>query len=176
MSTGQGLLGNNMFAYCRNNAVSRIDITGTADAAHYRDDGRIFSSDDLGKHGGGGSSGMWDAFWQSMQDATKGLSMAVGGRNALSSERHHILSDKHKTYTPQYKEIADQYNMSLNSIENIVILQGHHGRHTNVYHNFMLGTIISLDIIANRNPEIFREGFAVIAAFLKENPGLPYAR
>ena len=30
-STGQGLLGNNMFAYCRNNPVSRRDISGTDD-------------------------------------------------------------------------------------------------------------------------------------------------
>lgn len=31
VSTGQGLLGNNMFAYCRNNPVSRIDISGNYD-------------------------------------------------------------------------------------------------------------------------------------------------
>ena len=37
-STGQGLVGYNMFAYCRNNPVSRIDKAGTADAE--ADDGR----------------------------------------------------------------------------------------------------------------------------------------
>ena len=31
VSTGQGLLGNNMFAYCRNNPVVRKDRSGTAD-------------------------------------------------------------------------------------------------------------------------------------------------
>ena len=31
VSTGQGILGNNMFAYCRNNPVRRIDISGTLD-------------------------------------------------------------------------------------------------------------------------------------------------
>ena len=31
VSTGQGILGNNMFADCNNNPVKRIDITGTAD-------------------------------------------------------------------------------------------------------------------------------------------------
>lgn len=30
-STGQGLLGNNMFAYCRNNPVTRVDPTGNRD-------------------------------------------------------------------------------------------------------------------------------------------------
>ena len=31
VSTGQGILGNNMFAYCRNNPVRRIDISGAKD-------------------------------------------------------------------------------------------------------------------------------------------------
>ena len=31
VSTGQGILGNNMFAYCRNNPVSRRDISGNND-------------------------------------------------------------------------------------------------------------------------------------------------
>ena len=30
-STGQGILGNNMFAYCRNNPVQRIDVSGSSD-------------------------------------------------------------------------------------------------------------------------------------------------
>ena len=33
VSTGQGLLGNNMFAYCRNNPVSRKDASGTEDVS-----------------------------------------------------------------------------------------------------------------------------------------------
>ena len=31
VATGQGLLGNNMFAYCRNNPVIRVDISGAED-------------------------------------------------------------------------------------------------------------------------------------------------
>ena len=31
VSTGQGILGNNMFAYCRNNPVKRIDVSGWYD-------------------------------------------------------------------------------------------------------------------------------------------------
>ena len=41
-STGQGLLGNNMFAYCRNNPVRRVDITGLYDV----DCDSVDSSDD----------------------------------------------------------------------------------------------------------------------------------
>lgn len=34
-STGQGVLGHNMYAYCRNNAPTRIDIGGTEDETVY---------------------------------------------------------------------------------------------------------------------------------------------
>lgn len=34
-STGQGILGNNMFAYCLNNPVNRIDISGTVSLWYY---------------------------------------------------------------------------------------------------------------------------------------------
>ena len=53
-STGQGVLGNNMFAYCRNNPVSRIDVTGMADADCYNEDGELLSSDDIENRSGGG--------------------------------------------------------------------------------------------------------------------------
>lgn len=39
ISTGQGVLGNNMFAYCRNNPVCRKDASGTDDVTVYMDDG-----------------------------------------------------------------------------------------------------------------------------------------
>ena len=50
-STGQGILGNNMFAYCRNNPVVRIDINGTADKSIEEDnddkESRSFGKDFL---------------------------------------------------------------------------------------------------------------------------------
>ena len=173
-STGQGLVGHNMFAYCRNNPVCRIDVSGTADANAYNNDGEVMSSDEWEDRDGGG--GFWDSFVQSMQDAANGLNMAMGGRHFTSSERHHVLSNKHKTYTPQYKEVTDRYNMELSMKENIVELQGHSGRHTNAYHNFMLSSLNNLDAIANGNIPRFNEGFLLIVDFLKNNPGLPYAR
>ena len=53
VSTGQGLLGNNMFAYCRNNPVNRIDISGTydLDATDGDDDGDL--NEDIGFLPGG---------------------------------------------------------------------------------------------------------------------------
>ena len=59
-STGQGLLGNNMFAYCRNNPVCRKDISGTTDvechddASNPLDDKKELTG---GKMGGSGPDG-----------------------------------------------------------------------------------------------------------------------
>ncbi len=53
-ATGQGMLGNNMFAYCRNNPVCRIDILGTVDADCDGDDD---TEDDLLRPDSGGGSG-----------------------------------------------------------------------------------------------------------------------
>ena len=54
-STGQGLLGNNMFAYCRNNPVRRVDISGTADQDCYDTD--PLDEEDILKTGQGGGGG-----------------------------------------------------------------------------------------------------------------------
>ena len=56
-STGQGMLGYNMFAYCRNNPVCRIDVTGMADEDCYNDDGELLTSDDIENRNGGGGVG-----------------------------------------------------------------------------------------------------------------------
>ena len=56
VSTGQGILGNNMFAYCRNNPVRRIDISGTMDldTTDGDDDGDLH--EDIGFFPGGQSN------------------------------------------------------------------------------------------------------------------------
>jgi hypothetical protein len=49
------MLGNNMFAYCRNNPVSRIDASGTEDVSveEKNENGNVF--DDIGNPTGGSS-------------------------------------------------------------------------------------------------------------------------
>jgi hypothetical protein len=55
-STGQGILGNNMLAYCRNNPVCRIDISGTADQDCVgADEDALDDEELLGMEGGGGA-------------------------------------------------------------------------------------------------------------------------
>ena len=58
VSTGQGLLGNNMFAYCRNNPVNRKDTSGTYDVCNMdtAENGSIFDDYANLRGGGGGVS------------------------------------------------------------------------------------------------------------------------
>ncbi|WP_445370037.1 AHH domain-containing protein (plasmid) [Methylomonas sp. HW2-6] len=53
---------------------------------------------------------------------------------------HHIATDKAiKTgYTAQFKEIFDKAGMNLNDLTNKVLLEGHAGRHSPVYHDHVL--------------------------------------
>ena len=45
-----------MFAYCRNNPVCRVDITGAEDQISYND-GELLTADDLEQHATGGGGG-----------------------------------------------------------------------------------------------------------------------
>lgn len=63
ISTGQGILGSNMFAYCRNNPVNRVDISGYADTPieeEYDDDVEVTPAvpDITGGNTGGNGNGV----------------------------------------------------------------------------------------------------------------------
>ena len=64
-STGQGIIGHNMFAYCRNQPITRMDISGTADfSVTDGDDDNPF--DDLAAITGGGGYSYGVSFATSM--------------------------------------------------------------------------------------------------------------
>ena len=79
-------------------------------------------------------------------------------------------------FSPPAAQCADRYDMALNSKENIVPVRGHQGRHTNVYHEFMMCTLISLDYLAAGSKTLFYQGMEITAEFIANNPGLPYAK
>ena len=172
-----GLQGFNLFVYCGNNPINRIDISG-ADSDDFDGKPNNIMSDVPMLYGGGSNHGgsTLSIFKQSLKDAASGLTMATGQKAFANSERHHIYSDKNQKYTPQYKEITDRYNFSLSQQENIIELENHKGRHTNAYHNFMLVSLNALDKYAGGDRTRFLEGILVIAEFLNENKWLPYAR
>ena len=177
--TDAGFQGFNLYVYCGNNPIFRVDISG-------KDSEKIedidLDDDEIHQLGGGsitcsgGGSDAWEIFLQTLKDAASGLTMANGHNSFSGSERHHIFSDKNKTYTPQYQEIADRYNFSLSQQENIVELENHRGRHTNTYHNFMLQNLKALDIYAAGDSAEFLRGIAAIAELVIEKSWIPYAK
>ena len=176
-ATGQGLIGNNMFAYCRNNPVVRKDASGTEDVnvEDFKQNNTPF--DDIGNPtGSGGGGNIWGSFVRTLKQATNGLKMAAGQRDLTHIEDHHIISDKNSTQPIDCKEIVDRYHYSLDHSSNIVPLQGHRGRHTNAYHEFITTAIKELDVIAAGNTDLFIDGMKELGAFIKEYWWLPYAR
>ena len=173
VSTDQGILGNNMFAYCLNNAVRYRDNDGTLahDAIDINDE-----DVDENHHPDAGGGGFWNGFRQSLDNATRGLDMASGQRSFAGAEKHHVASNKNKKYTPEYEELAGRYNMELDSQENTVVLGGHKGRHTNAYHDFVLFGMRELDKIADGNKELFTTGYKILVDYVKNNSYLPYAK
>ena len=175
ISTGQGILGNNMFAYCRNNPVIRKDTSGTDDecVVDFNEDNNPLN--DLGSPSGGGG-GIWGSFMRTLKYATDGLKMASGQRNLTYQEDHHLISDKHKTRPIGCKEIIDRYDYSLDHESNIVPLKGHRGRHTNAYHDFITIAITELDVLAAESTAVFIDGMKILGEFVQENWWIPYAR
>lgn len=166
-----------MFAYCWNNPVIRSDEAGTdpftqatADDTNPLNDYGIFGRLPSG------SGNTWGSFMRTLQSATDGLNMALGQRNTLRTENHHLYSNKNKTYTPRYQAVMNRYGVLLSDSENIVPLRGHSGRHTNAYHEFMLNALYYIDNMAGGNVRIFKEGLGIMRDFLVNNPGLPYAK
>ena len=81
-----------MFAYCRNNPVSRKDVTGTVDLQVFLDDGSDGDVDCFPIDPDDVCAGGWGTFRQALQDAADGLNMAMGQRGMSHTERHHVLS------------------------------------------------------------------------------------
>ena len=180
--TDAGLQGYNLFIYCGNNPKNRIDASGFDSEESSKvydstpeDEALILGPGAKGGTGYGGSSA-WDSFRLSMRDAAEGLSRASGERNAFSFENHHFLSNKSKTYTSEFQAITDNYGLSLNGTWNTAYMEGHRGRHTNAYHDFMLEQLEAIDAIAQGNYDDFIYGFSILKQFVIENNWLPYAR
>ena len=82
ISTGQGLLGNNMFAYCLNNPACRKDIWGTTSQKIFEGESDLDPTDDNkdidgGKMSDGGSGGTGD-------NGGTGGSSGTGGNNGYT--------------------------------------------------------------------------------------------
>ena len=138
ISTGQGLLGNNMFAYCRNNPVCRIDITGYADEEADLDGE---TKDDLFPDPmGGGGDGQPPTGTASGSSNGSGYSgYSVGGNNA-GSQRYEFKSesDLNAHYEKHNGEFGNAFNspQEYQDAANYVIENGEYVSSQNAYVKF----------------------------------------
>ena len=102
-STGQGILGNNMFAYCRNNPVRRKDISGATDVECFDGEADLLDDDKEltgGKTGNGsGGNGNQQGAGRTSPGGSSGLSNSSSHKiegnnyagNSGKTEVHHVV-------------------------------------------------------------------------------------
>lgn len=116
VSTGQGILGNNMFAYCNNNPVSNVDPTGHALMQMSFDPDGASGLLTPGPWGGGsgGSSGM--AYWANISpEAAKELANDVG--EAICTAAEACWDVYMRSYNLQQNAQLQQAQMNINMFD-----------------------------------------------------------
>ncbi len=103
----------------------------------------------------------------------------VGGRAVAKSgsELHHIATHINKRFGPQFAELFEQAGLSVKkSVENIVELVGHSGRHTNAYHKWVLDQLrdATKGLSGSEFAKALLKQLEVIKRILKKDPRLPY--
>lgn len=164
-----------MFAYCLNNPIRYIDITGVAAVDLFMEDGELFDESDLFDRGGAGSS--WDVFTSTLDSLASGFNMALGGGKSYPKpEIHHVVPYNNKKHTPTYEGVVEKYDFSLKSRQNTITLINHRGRHTEGYHEFITGSLYALDTYAQGDKVAFERGFRYLVDYVNKHSWLPYAR
>ena len=88
---------------------------------------------------------------------------------------HHYSTNKSKTYTQQFKDITDKYDLDLDEEWNKELLP-HQGRHPNAYHEWILDQMRNIDNIANGDRDIFLDLYeSEIKSVIRENPDMLYS-
>ncbi|MDE7446204.1 MAG: DUF4280 domain-containing protein [Lachnospiraceae bacterium] len=88
-------------------------------------------------------------------------------------QMHHYATNKNKTYTPQFEEIAKEYELDLNGDWNKDLLP-HQGRHPNAYHDYVLDNMKLYDEIAQGNQDIFLKLYENLKINIQANPDMLY--
>ena len=92
-----------------------------------------------------------------------------------STQNHHFASDKNKRFTPSVKEIAEAHGLKLNGDWNKAMTPNHVGRHTDIYHEFVLTKMREISEISQGDQSIFLRLYKEkVIDFVKRNPGMLY--
>ena len=126
VSTGQGILGNNMFAYCRNNPVRRIDASGTLDyeAADCDADGDL--REDIGFLPAGNVNSANNPN-SSTNAPSNGSLNTANGPNGNQAANNTVLGNPLHTITYTLKVINDMKRTDFHGFSLIVDNYGSYG-------------------------------------------------
>ena len=172
VSTGQGILGNNMFAYCRNNPVCAQDASG------YRDDWcTSVSKKSLERviFGGGVAVGgcavifIGDLIRELIDRLT--ISLSKSGRSTYRNEfeEHHIVAKKAFNAKKVANILAEIFPDGVENEKNKVTLKTsvHRRIHTYTYYVIVNSAIISAYKRANGNHEQQKQNVIAVLDALK---------
>lgn len=162
-ATGQGMLGNNMFAYCNNGPVVFVDRTGTYLAANDRLFGGAAGNANVGASGSLGILFpiVWltdtignaaDAFGEWVDEHKNALSTSQAYARTISGPdeeyaAHHIVAQRASLADPSRKVLESVgIDPRTNGLNLAVIPQSKHASlHTNDYYNYINGRFDGLD-------------------------------
>jgi RHS repeat-associated protein len=90
-------------------------------------------------------------------------------------QNHHIATNKNSLWTPRFKELFAKGGLSFEDEANKLGLEGHLGRHTNTYHQWVYDRLEAAIAGFDNQADIaaaLRSELSIIADELKANPGL----
>jgi len=91
-------------------------------------------------------------------------------------QTHHIATNKHNSYwTPRFEKLFSKGGLSFEDESNKLMLEGHLGRHTNAYHQWVYDKLEAAITDMTDEAEIaaaLRAALRAIAEQLKTDPGL----
>ena len=126
VSTGQGIIGFNMYAYCRNKPVTRVDDEGTVDQDFVSDEDILDESVQDGKGTGNGSLA-------SNNSGNNGESMGCCGSYSQSTPfvpSSYWQRNAPKYGTPSTTITFNKYNSYTNKVETSTVFYDFAGRQT----------------------------------------------
>ena len=92
------------------------------------------------------------------------------------TENHHMFTNINKKYKPQFNKILGKYHLSTSGKWNIWPVAKHRGRHTDMYHEFMLQQLKAIDVVAAGDINKFQKHFNNLAQYVTNHPEVLYKK
>jgi hypothetical protein len=104
------------------------------------------------------------------------LGAVVKSLPRAAAQIHHIATNKHSRYKGAFTRIFNKGGMSLSNTANKILVPGHNGRHTNNYHEYVLGRLETA--VSGLSGPAYRDALidvlAQLATEIRNNPRIMY--